>query len=160
MSGVAIQWAAALLLLVVLWKAFRFAMMMRATRVLREEARLLAEKSGRRVIAEVPTPSGELELFTADAGAFYWGEHAVRKADLVGCRLLLNGGVMASAVRAGVALPEAGAPADYEGRERWEVRLYLAAAEPFDIPCGILREGVSRDAARAVFAAVQSSFSA
>ena len=51
-------------------------------------------------------------------------------------------------------LPADGPDQDYEGRERWDVVLRLAGGELLTIPCGTLREGVSREAARDVFDAV------
>ena len=53
------------------------------------------------------------------------------------------------------ALPEPPLAEAYEGRERWEVELYLRDGRRLQVPCGTLREGVSREAALAVFAAVK-----
>jgi hypothetical protein len=77
----------------------------------------------------------------------------VEKADVVGCRLLLNGAMMAQTALPGTALPEPTPPEEMEGRERWDVRLYVREGRAWDVPCGTLREGVSRDAARAVYEA-------
>jgi hypothetical protein len=63
---------------------------------------------------------------------------------------------MGTAARPGAALPDPGTPEEYEGRERWDVRLYSSQGLA-DVPCGTLREGVSRDAARAVFDSVRRS---
>src|ERR1051326_1997992 len=54
MSRLLIQLAAALLLLIFLWRAFRFAMGLRWGRVQREQARRDEEARGRRVVAELP----------------------------------------------------------------------------------------------------------
>jgi hypothetical protein len=153
-----VQLAASLLLLLLLWRAFRMAMRMRYARVVREDERRAMEARGRRVVAEVPSHSGEVYLFIEDADGFEWQGHALRKADISGCRLLLNGGLMATATRPGLSLPDPSAPEDFEGRERWDVRLYSAQGV-FDVPCGMLREGVSREAARAVFQAVREALS-
>jgi hypothetical protein len=155
---VLVQLAAALLLLLLLWRAFRMAMAMRYSRVVREDERRAMESRGRRVVAEVPNHAGEVYLFVEDAETFQWPGQALRKADITGCRLLLNGGLMGTATRPGVSLPEPTAPGDFEGRERWDVRVY-AGQTVVDIPCGTLREGVSREAARAVFQAVREAVS-
>jgi hypothetical protein len=47
-------------------------------------------------------------------------------------------------------------PEQYEGRERWEVALFLDRGEE-RIACGSLREGVSRDVAGRVFEAVRAA---
>jgi len=151
-----IQVAAGLLLLLLLWRAFRMAMAMRYTRVLREEQRRALEARGQRVVAEVPSHEGDVYLFLETPEGFEWRGHTLRKADIVGARLLLNGAPMASAARAGVSLPEPASPPDFEGRERWDVRLHTGEG-PVEVPCGTLREGVSREAARAVFQAVRTA---
>src|SRR4051812_7245663 len=126
MSRVVIQIAAAAAFLVFVWRTFRFAMALRSGRLAREDARRGEEAEGRRIVAELPGGDGHLELFTEDATSFYWTSGHVAKADLLGCRLLLNGGVMAQAARPGATLPEATAVEEYEGRERWDVRVFTA----------------------------------
>jgi hypothetical protein len=153
MTTVLIQSAAALVLLFALWRWFRFTMGLRYERLLREDARRAAEAGGRRVVAEVPTRRGELALFAESGEAFFWAGRTIPKSGLTGARLLLNHGVMAAASRAGARLPDPEAAGEYEGREHWVVRLYGASA-PVDVDCGTIREGVSREAARAVFDAV------
>jgi hypothetical protein len=148
-----VQIAAAAALLLLLWKSFRLAMGLRAAARAREAERRGEETRGRRVVTEIPH-GGEVFLFLETPDAFEWLGRRVAKSEVTGCRLLLNGGVMGSAARAGVALPEPAPPEEYEGRERWDVRLY-ARQGPADVPCGTLREGVSRDAARAVFESVR-----
>lgn len=147
-----VQLLAGALLAVMLFFAFRFAMGLRWARVMRERALAEELERGRRLVAEVPTPSGEIELFLEDEAGFYWAGEQLGKPDLLGARLLLNGAVMKECRRDGAALPDAPPPEEYEGRERWEVAAYGAAARL--IPCGSLREGVSRDAARDVFEAL------
>src|SRR5262245_6872146 len=124
MTAVLIQLGAALLFVVGLWRAFRFAMALRSARVFREDARQAIVARGGRVVAELPTLSGELALFVEDPQAFAWSDRHVPKSALRGCRLLLNGGVMAASVRDGALLPDPPAPSEYEGREVWCVRLY------------------------------------
>jgi hypothetical protein len=158
MSRLLIQLAAGAAFLVFVWRAFRFAMALRSGQIAREEARRAEETAGRRIVAELPGPDGRLELFVEDAKGFHWTSGQVAKLDLLGCRLLLNGGVMASATRPGVSLPEASSPEEYEGRERWDVRVYTLAGST-DIACGRVREGVSREIAQSVFAAVRNALS-
>jgi hypothetical protein len=159
MTRILIQLAAASALLVFLWSAFRYAMGLRWGRVQREQARRQEEARGRRIIAELPSRDGTLGLFTDDGEAFFWPGARVGKGDIVGCRLLLNGGVIASAARPEAHLPEPLAGEEYEGRERWDVRLYLIDAVA-EIPCGSVREGISREIARSVFEAVRASLPA
>jgi len=158
MRGTLIQVAAALAVLVFLWKAFRLAMDLRAARILREEARRAREAQGQRVVAEVPGPSGELRLLVEDGETFEWAGRRLPRSAVLGCRLLLNGAVMAAAARPGFDLPAPPAPEEYEGRERWDVRIYMRNEE-IEVACGTVREGVSREIARAVYDAVTRSFS-
>ena len=159
MSPWVIQLVAGAVLLVFLWRSFRLAMSLRASRVRREEEREAEEARGRRIVAEVPVAKGELHLFVDDGSAFEWLGARLPKAQIVGGRLLLNRGVMASCVRPGARLPEAGPAEEFEGRERWDVRVFTEDGS-LDIPCGTYREGVSREIARSVFAAVQAALPA
>jgi hypothetical protein len=153
MRGTLIQIAGAFFLLVFLWKAFRLAMDLRAARLFREEAREAREAAGERVVAEVPSASGELWLFAEDRDAFFWPPHRIPKTAVAGCRLLLNGGVIAAAARPGFELPPPPRPEEYEGRERWDVRIYTPGEE-IEVACGTVREGVSREIARSVYDAL------
>ena len=150
-----IQLAAGLALVAVLWMLFRFAMGLRWAKLAREQERSRAESSGRRVVAEIPLPGDELAFFQEDGERFHWGAQSVGRAEVTGARLLLNGNVVGSLVRPGAVLPEAPPAEDYEGRERWDVVLYLRGGGPAVVPCGTLREGVSREIAARVFEAVR-----
>jgi hypothetical protein len=150
-----IRLAAALLLAAALWMLFRFAMGLRWAKVSRERAREAAEAQGRRVVAEIPLPGDDLVFFEEDARAFHWAGRHAAKSDLRGARLLLNGNVVGSAARAAFVLPEPPMAEDYEGRERWDVLLYLQNGGSAVVPCGTLREGVSREIAARVFEAVR-----
>jgi hypothetical protein len=149
------QLLAGLVLLAALWMLFRFAMGLRWAKVSREGARSEAESRGRRVVAEIPLSAGELAFFQEDAQRFYWGDRRVAKSELSGARLLLNGNVVGSFSRAGAALPDPPVAEEYEGRERWDVLLYLQDGATDRVPCGTLREGVSREIAARVFEAVR-----
>ena len=149
--------AAGVALVVVLWRAFRFAMALRYSKLQREASLKSVEASGRRIIAEIPLNSGEVELLTADASGLHWLGKVLPSGRVVGARLLLNGGIMKEARRSGSELPGPTEPEEFEGRERWQVDAYLDDGGVFGIECGRLREGVSREAALLAFEAIKSS---
>ena len=142
-------------LLFLLFSLFRFAMGLRWAKVSREAARTEAEDAGRKVVAELPLASGEVAFLVEDASGFAWQDRRVAKADIAGVRMRLNGGVLAEHAREGVRLPPPELAEEYEGRERWDVALFSGDCAPASIPCGVLREGVSREVASTVFAAVK-----
>jgi hypothetical protein len=144
---------AVVLLLALLWFLFRFSMALRWSKVVREGSRSAEESRGRRVVAEIPLPDGLLFFVEDDAG-FYWGGSQARKSEVRGARMLLNGGVIGSFSRAGAALPDPPPAEEYEGRERWDVLIYCGGRTEA-VPCGSLREGVSREIAARVFEAVR-----
>ena len=150
-----IQLLAGLALLAALWMLFRFAMGLRWAKVSREEARQAAESQGRRVVAEIPLAGDELAFFEDDGRHFHWGTERVAKAEITGARLLLNGNVVGGFSRPEAPLPDPPAAEEHEGRERWDVLLYLRGGAARHVPCGTLREGVSRDIAARVFEAVR-----
>jgi hypothetical protein len=150
-----IQAAAAAALAFVLFSMFRYAMALRSSKVARQSWREAEESRGRRVVAEIPGAGDDMTLFLADDDGFYWGGDEVRKRDVVGGRLRLNRGILASWARPGTALPEPPSAEDFEGRESWDVVLYLADGGTRVVPCGTLREGVSREIASRVFAATR-----
>jgi hypothetical protein len=152
-----IRAAAFVLLLALLWFLFRFAMALRWSKVVREGSRSAEESRGRRVVAEIPLPDGLL-FFLEDDEGFYWGGSEVRKSEVLGARMLLNGGVIGSFSRAGAALPDPPPAEEYEGRERWDVLIHCRGRTAA-VPCGSLREGVSREIASRVFEAVRRAAS-
>jgi hypothetical protein len=151
------QIVALLALGLLLWTIFRFSMGLRWAKVSREDARAAEQARGRRVVAEIPLSNEEIVFFVEDEDGFYWGGRQVRKRDVRGARLLLNGGVMVGVSRDGERLPEPSVSEEYEGRERWEVLLFMDAGRTERIVCGTLREGVSREIAGRVFEAVRSA---
>jgi len=157
MPPLVIRALAVVLLLLALWKLFRFAMALRFAKVLREEERQASEASGRGLVAEVPTHAGDLVLFHESASSFFYGEREIEKQRIVAVRLFLNGRIVDQSFRPGSAAPDASWAEEYDGRERWDLRLDFRTGEPFEIPCGMLREGVSREAATRVFRAVATS---
>jgi hypothetical protein len=150
-----IQILAALVLAAVLWSLFRFAMGLRWAKVAREEARADVESRGRRVVAEIPLAGDELAFFQEDGERFQWGGTTVARSEVAGARLLLDGNVVGAVGRPGASLPPPPAAEEHEGRERWDVLLYLEKGGVACVPCGALREGVSREIAARVFEAVR-----
>lgn len=146
-----IQVAAGLALAVVLFSLFRYAMALRWSKVARVSLREAEELRGRRVVAEIPGAGDEMIFFLEDDEAFAWGAERVRKSEIVGARLRLNRGILASWARPGLAMPEPESAEDFEGRETWDVVLYLEGGATRVVPCGTLREGVSREIAARVF---------
>jgi hypothetical protein len=147
---------AGLLLAVFLWQLFRFAMGLRYAMVTREEARRAEESRGRRVVAEIPLRD-DLMLFLEDAESLRWGTNEVRKRDLVGARMLMSGGIVGAVSRDGAALPDPPSASQEEGREHWQILLHLRDGSARLVECGSLREGVSREIAGRIFAAVRAA---
>jgi hypothetical protein len=155
-----IKVVAGILFVMIVWGFFRLAMGLRWAKIEREDHRRDEEARGRRVVAEIPLSEGELLMLLEDADAFHWGTRSVAKADIVGGRLLLNGGIIGEFAASGTSLPAPARAEEYEGRERWDVRIYRRDAEPVEIPCGTLREGVSREIAGRAFDAVRGAVGA
>ena len=153
--SVLVQVVAAAAFLMFAFSLFRFSMGLRWAKVSREAARSEAQDGGQRLLAELPLPTGEVAFLLEDATAFAWGKERCEKSRIQGVRMRLNGGVLAEFVKDGVRLPSPEPPEEYEGRERWDVALFGADGFLGSIPCGILREGVSREVAAIVFEAVK-----
>jgi hypothetical protein len=151
---VIVKLAAALVFLALAFWLFRLSMGLRWAKVSREQARAREEARGRAVVAEIPLPD-EVVFLMEDAEGFAWGANALRKADIAAARLLLNGGIVGELAEDGFRLPPPQPPEDYEGRERWDVVVFLRDGTTARIPCGQLREGVSREIAGRVFEAVK-----
>jgi hypothetical protein len=150
-----VQIAAALAFLAFVWMTFRLAMGLRYAKVVREEARGAREGGGARVVAEIPSRQGDVQFFVDEGDAFSWPGGRIPKDAVAGARLLLRGGLVGSFERPGATLPPAGPVDDDESRERWDVAVYLHDGSSITVPCGTLREGVSRDVASRVFEALR-----
>jgi hypothetical protein len=146
-------------LLALVWVLLRYALALRYAKITRERSRAEEEARGRRVVAEIPLAEG-LSFFTEDGEAFHWAGRDVRKSDIAGVRMLLNGAAVAGLARPGAALPELPPAESHEGRERWEVALYLRGGGTAVVPCGSLREGVSREIATRVYEAARAAITA
>ncbi|HVQ29021.1 MAG TPA: hypothetical protein VMV21_05545 [Vicinamibacteria bacterium] len=153
--SVLVQVVAAAAFVMFAFSLFRFSMGLRWAKVSREAARKEVLGTGQRLLAELPLPTGEVAFLLEDATAFAWGQERCLKALVHGVRMRLNGGVLAEFVKDGVRLPSPEPPEEYEGRERWDVALFGADGFLAAIPCGNLREGVSREVATIVFEAVK-----
>ena len=123
----------------------------------RRRARDSEQALGRRVIAELPV-SEDLTLFSEDDVRFYYGERSIDKDLITAARLMINGNVIAEAVREGgqSRQPNVVIHDRPEGiaRDRWDVAI-VAVNGTTVIECGAIRERVSQELARAVFDAVK-----
>lgn len=152
-----IQLLALAVFLAVVFQLFRFAMGLRESKRRREAERAAEEAKGRRVVAEIPLGDGGIVLLTEDKKGLAWGGSSVARADIAGGRLLLNGGILREFAREPGVLPPPLPPEEFEGRETWEVAVFLKGGGLARIPCGTLREGVSREIAGRVYAAVEQA---
>jgi hypothetical protein len=151
-----VRWLALAAFLVFVIQLFRFAMGLREAKRQRESERAAEEARGRRVVAEIPLGDGGIVLLTEDERGFLWGDAGFARSEIAGARLLLNGGILREFARGpGERLPPPVPPEEFEGRERWEVAVFLKNGGVARIPCGTLREGVSREIAGRVYAAVE-----
>lgn len=114
---------------------------------------------GQSILAEIPADDG-VTFFTEDAEAFHYGERRIAKRSIVASRVLINGAPIAASVAPGHAETHA-TPTDVvddrpEGlaRDRWDVSIE-AGGETVLVECGAIRERISQDLARHVFAAVK-----
>jgi hypothetical protein len=148
---------ASLLFLALLWWLFRLALGLRQAKLDREGMRVAEEARGRRVVAELPPRGSETLFLLEDGPRFCWGSETVDKADIAGARLLVNGGVLQEFASESVRLPPLDPPQEFEGGELWEVVLYRRSGGRARIPCGALREGVSREIAGRAFAAIRAA---
>jgi hypothetical protein len=132
----------------------RLALGLRQAKLDRDRGRAAEEAQGRRVVAELQLSKTETAFLLEDAGSIRWGSEALAKSDIAGARLLVNGGVLQEFARGSALLPPLDPPREYEGGEVWEVVVYRRSGGAARIPCGTLREGVSREIAGRAFAAI------
>src|SRR5262245_41049870 len=135
-------------------------MALRHAKRTRERERDAEEARGRRVVAELPLDDGGIALLTEDETDLRCGDARIARAEIAAARLLLNGGILREFARTPGVLPPPVPPEEFEGRERWEVAVFLEGGRVARIPCGTLREGVSRDVAGRVYEAVARSAAA
>ena len=157
-ASMVVQLLAGLAFLLAVFTLFRFSMGLRWAKVSREETRAREEAHGRQVVAEIPLGGDEVVFLVEDEAAFSWASHQLTKAEIAGARLLLNGGIVGEFVEDGFPLPPPKPPDEDEGRERWDVVVFLRGGGTTTISCGQLREGVSRQIAGRVFGAVRRAY--
>jgi hypothetical protein len=148
----------------------------------RLSAREAERALGRTIVAELPT-SDELTLFSEDSDRFYYGARAIDKELIGAVRVLINGAPIAEVIarrhahhlaanlatqgewgggapaqpHRGTGAAAAGVTDDQpEGiaRDRWDVAIESVTGTVL-VECGAIREGISRELARAVFEAVR-----
>jgi len=142
-----------------IWTLLRFALGLRSSKLAHEEALSAHEQRGYRVVAEIPQGHGPLSLFLENDDEFNWGTRSVQKPTIAGARILLNKAVIGAHARDRYALPPPPTFEEFEGSETWQVLIYLVDGGLLEVPCGSLREGVSRDIALSVFKAVRHASS-
>ena len=147
--------AAAIALLVV---AASLATTLRGYRRRRARARDSERALGRIIIAEIPTDD-DLVLFSEDATRFYYGERSIDKDLIVAVRVLINGSPIVAYVSRRHPPPAARPATSFDdrpegiARDRWDVAIERVTGTLI-VECGAIRERVSQELARAVFAAV------
>jgi hypothetical protein len=150
---------AAVIAVALLFVAARLATTLQYYRRSRQRARESERALGRSVIVEIPGED-DLVLFSEDDGRFYYGERSIDKDLIVAARVLINGAPIAAVVSARFAAAEARQPTSVDdhpegiARDRWDVALEAMNGTTI-VECGAIRERVSQELARAVFAAVK-----
>jgi hypothetical protein len=147
--------AAALALLVV---AASLATTLQTYRRRRVRAQDSERALGRTIIAEIPADD-DMVLFSEDAKRFYYGDRSIDKDLIVAVRVLINGSPIAAYVSR--RHPEAAArqATSFEdrpegiARDRWDVAIETVTGTML-VECGAIRERVSQELSRSVFAAV------
>lgn len=169
---------AAILAIVLLLVAASLGTTLNVYRRRRQRTRDAEQAHGRRIIAEVPTPT-DLVLFSEDRERFYYGEQVLDKELITAVTMTINGVPLATAVsrrpadepvpsrgpnveRDGIRPPlpggEASVSVEHEpdgiARDRWDVSIEMPTGRVL-IECGAIRERVSQELARAIFDAVK-----
>ena len=148
--------AAALVLLLV---AASLATTLQTYRRRRLRAQDFERALGRAIIAEIPA-GDDLVLFSEDAARYYYGERSIDKDLVVAVRVLINGSPIAACVSRRHPGESARQATSFEdrpdgiARDRWDVAVETVAGTVL-VECGAIRERVSQELARAVFAAVK-----
>lgn len=121
-------------------------------------------QQGQAIIAEIPSEKG-VEFFTADEAAFYWSGRRLPRTAVTRVRLLMSGVPIATReARRGNGAAHAGS-ADVDDQpamvdaDRWDVAIDVVD-DTVLVECGAIRERVSQELAREVFAAVAADLEA
>lgn len=149
----------AVLALFLLFVALGLATSLTGARRRRQRQQQEIAARGQVVLAELPTGEG-ITFFTTDDEAFHYGGRRIAKDSIQAARVLINGAPIAASVAPGYVDTRA-TPADVvddrpEGlsRDRWDVSIEAGDATVL-VECGAIRERISQDLARQVFAAVK-----
>jgi hypothetical protein len=114
---------------------------------------------GRTIIAEIPTDD-ELKLFSEDPVRFYYDDQPIDKDLIAATRVLINGTPIAAVVAHQYAREAERHPTSFEdrpegiARDRWDVAIETVTGTII-VECGAIRERISQELARSVFAAVK-----
>jgi hypothetical protein len=147
---------AALALLIV---AASLATTLQAYRRRRVRARDSERALGRTIVAEIPSDD-DLVLFSEDATRFYHGDRSIDKDLIVAVRVLINGSPIAAYVSRRHPDAAGRQATSFEdrpegiARDRWDVAIETLTGTTL-VECGAIRERVSQELARTVFAAVK-----
>ena len=119
---------------------------------------------GRSIIAELPTAE-DLVLFSEDQSRFYYGNQSIDKDLIAAVRVLINGAPIAAALSSRHPGAAALHPTSFDdrpegiARDRWDVALETINGTVL-VECGAIRERVSQELARTIFAAVKRAIEA
>lgn len=114
---------------------------------------------GRRVIAELPVGT-DLVLFSEGDSHFHYGELQIAKTSIQAVRVLINGTPIAAYVSRRFPAAERSQGTSFEdrpegiARDRWDVALETTAGTTL-VECGAIRERVSQELGRNIYAAVR-----
>ena len=115
---------------------------------------------GRTVVAELPA-GDDLVLVSSDEARFYYDDILIDKDLIVAVRVLINGAPIAAYVSPRHAASRMREPTSFEdrpegiARDRWDVAIETITGTTL-VECGAIRERVSQELARKVFAAVKA----
>jgi hypothetical protein len=151
--------AAIVAVALLLWAAGLAATLQASRR--RRQRQLDAEHAlGRTIIAEIPA-ADDLLLVSADTARFYYGEQSIDKDLIVAVRVLINGAPIAAYVSRRHGPDRGRQPTSFDdrpegiARDRWDVAVETVTGTTL-IECGAIRERVSQELARKVFAALKA----
>lgn len=141
--------------------ALRLATSLTRDRRKRRQERVELETTGQSILAEIPSNTG-ITFFTEDATAFHFGQHSIAKTSIIAARVLINGAPIAVSVRAGAPVTNTVAHDIVEEqsesltRDRWDVAIDTND-DTVMVPCGAIRERISQELARCIFAALKNT---
>ena len=150
---------AALVAILLFVFALRLATSLTRDRRRRRSERDELEAGGRTVLAEIPGDEG-LTFFSEEDEAFHYGGQRIPKGTIRAARVLINGAPIAAAVAPGHAeasiIPTEILGDRPEGlsRDRWDVEIDTDGGT-VRVSCGAIRDQVSQELARNIFAAVK-----